>query len=160
LTFGELGTRLGELWKSLTDEEKAPYHEQSAADKVRVAALKAEMEKSGSDAASKGYKPEKPKKLDIHAKLKAARKSIVTGKRARDEDSNERDADAGEDAGQSQVSKKARKAASEAAAAEEKAQKAAAKRKAAENKRVRELLEVCWLIAHLWLLWHPALHTC
>jgi hypothetical protein len=42
-----------------------------------------------------------------------------------------------------------------------KAKKVAAKRKAAKrkNKRVRELLGDCWLIAHLCLLWHPALHT-
>jgi HMG (high mobility group) box len=154
LTFGEVGARLGELWKSLTDDEKAPYHEQSAADKVRVAALKAEMDRSSVDAAKKDDKNQKPKKLDISAKLKATKKAIITNKRARDVDENENDddADAGEDAGQEEVSKKARKAAREAAAKEEKAKKAAAKKKAAENKWVRELFSPCWLIAHLWLL--------
>lgn len=33
--FAELSKRLGEKWKGMTDEEKKPYQDQAAADKVR-----------------------------------------------------------------------------------------------------------------------------
>ncbi|KAJ1984274.1 Non-histone chromosomal protein 6 [Dimargaris cristalligena] len=34
-SFGELGKRLGEQWKSMSDTEKVPYEQQAAADKIR-----------------------------------------------------------------------------------------------------------------------------
>lgn len=35
LTFGEMGKKMGELWKGLSDKEKEKYNKQAAADKVR-----------------------------------------------------------------------------------------------------------------------------
>lgn len=34
IAFGEVGRKLGELWKAATAEEKATFEEQAAADKV------------------------------------------------------------------------------------------------------------------------------
>jgi len=34
--FGELGKLLGAKWKEMDDEEKKPYQEQAAADKIRI----------------------------------------------------------------------------------------------------------------------------
>lgn len=56
LSFTEVGKRLGEIWKSLTDNEKEPYQEQANADKIRVHALNAA-------AAEVGDAPEKEKKF-------------------------------------------------------------------------------------------------
>jgi structure-specific recognition protein 1 len=36
IAFGEVGRKLGELWRAATAEEKKEYDEQAAADKVRV----------------------------------------------------------------------------------------------------------------------------
>ena len=35
LKFGEIGKRLGEQWKALSEKEKEPYQKKAAADKVR-----------------------------------------------------------------------------------------------------------------------------
>ncbi len=35
IAFGEVGKKLGEKWKALTAEERAPYDAQAAADKER-----------------------------------------------------------------------------------------------------------------------------
>ena len=34
-TFGEVGKRLGERWKALSDKQRAPYEAKAAADKKR-----------------------------------------------------------------------------------------------------------------------------
>ncbi len=34
IAFGEVGRKLGELWKAATPEDKAPFEEQAVADKV------------------------------------------------------------------------------------------------------------------------------
>ena len=42
MSFGDFGKKLGAAWKELSEEEKAPYAEKAAADKVRYAeAMKA-----------------------------------------------------------------------------------------------------------------------
>ncbi len=35
IAFGEVGKKLGELWRSAGPDDKAPFEEQAAADKVR-----------------------------------------------------------------------------------------------------------------------------
>lgn len=42
LSFTEVGKRLGEIWRGLSDKDKAPYNEQAAVDKARVEKLKAD----------------------------------------------------------------------------------------------------------------------
>lgn len=37
-TFGEIGKKLGEMWRSLGDEQKSKYEKLAKADKARVAA--------------------------------------------------------------------------------------------------------------------------
>mmetsp|Transcript_19572 Transcript_19572/g.59204 ORF Transcript_19572/g.59204 Transcript_19572/m.59204 type:complete len:672 (+) Transcript_19572:109-2124(+) len=53
IAFGEVGRKLGELWKAATAEEKATFEEQAAADKERatreMAAYKAKGEAGGVD---------------------------------------------------------------------------------------------------------------
>lgn len=52
ISFGELGKMLGERWKGMTADEKAPYEKMAAKDKIRYAeALKAYKEKGGGAAA-------------------------------------------------------------------------------------------------------------
>ena len=41
ISFKEMGTKLGQMWKELSDEEKAPWQEKADEDKVRY---KKEME--------------------------------------------------------------------------------------------------------------------
>lgn len=36
IAFGEVGRKLGELWRAATPDEKKEYDEQAAADKVRA----------------------------------------------------------------------------------------------------------------------------
>ncbi|KAI7883605.1 HMG box protein [Lichtheimia hyalospora FSU 10163] len=45
-SFGTLGKILGEKWKAMTDEEKAPYTAKAEQDKKRYEAEKAALEKS------------------------------------------------------------------------------------------------------------------
>ena len=35
IAFGEVGKKLGAMWKNLTEDEKQPYQEKAAADKKR-----------------------------------------------------------------------------------------------------------------------------
>jgi HMG (high mobility group) box len=159
LSFGELGRVLGQLWKELSDNEKAPYAEQAAEDKKRVAVQKAEMAEKGGVAETKAaiVKAQKPKKLDVAAKLKDIKakepKSVegeqvkgpsVGKKRARAEVEDEQDEEDEADDAKTADIKEARRAAREAEAQEDKAKKAAARKKASANKKVwRHLRALC-----------------
>jgi len=57
----EATARLGALWKTLTEEEKKPYNEKSAADKLRVEAQLKEI-------STKGYfiLPDGQKSSNVH----------------------------------------------------------------------------------------------
>lgn len=35
IAFGEVGKKMGELWKAVTPEERAPFDEEATQDKVR-----------------------------------------------------------------------------------------------------------------------------
>eukprot|EP00039_Didymoeca_costata_P017955 m.331504 g.331504 ORF g.331504 m.331504 type:complete len:127 (+) comp16746_c0_seq1:159-539(+) len=47
--FGELGKKLGELWRGLSDSEKKPYQNKAAKDKERYMAEKAAYEAKKSE---------------------------------------------------------------------------------------------------------------
>jgi len=63
LSFGKIGAKLGELWRSLSAEEKRPYEDEASQDRERY---RKEMEayKQGDDFSSDGH-PSKRQKLDV-----------------------------------------------------------------------------------------------
>ncbi|KAF8070915.1 TPS5 [Scenedesmus sp. PABB004] len=54
IAFGQIGKVLGEQWKALSAEDKAPFEAQAAKDKERYAAAMAEYKASGAAAAAEG----------------------------------------------------------------------------------------------------------
>lgn len=60
LSFGDLGKTVGAMWKAATAEERAPFEEEAAADKVRFnAAVAAYKEQVGEDPSSKSTSNQK-----------------------------------------------------------------------------------------------------
>lgn len=52
IPFGEVAKKLGEKWKSLSAEEKAPFEEKARIDKEKSATLTAAYKASGGGAAA------------------------------------------------------------------------------------------------------------
>ncbi|CAK0784212.1 hypothetical protein CVIRNUC_007416 [Coccomyxa viridis] len=96
LAFGEVGKRLGELWKEVTPTEKSKFEEMAKKDKARYEKEKAAYEKSGGAGESAAAAPKKAKA----APKKAAKKKEEEPEEEDDddeEDVKEEDDDEDED---------------------------------------------------------------
>ncbi|WIA37358.1 hypothetical protein OEZ86_014287 [Tetradesmus obliquus] len=114
LSFGELGRKLGELWKALSEEEKTAYNDRAAAEKVRVAAEIAAMDQGlvAQLKAAKGKKGKKDGKAaaEEEAAVAAAEKSEKKEKKEkRSEKQTEKDTAKAEKKAEKAAAKKAEK---------------------------------------------------
>lgn len=87
LSFGEVGKRLGEMWASLTPDEKAQYVELNRKDKDRYADAKKEWDAKGHGSSDK------------ESKKKRAPKKVAKKKKEESEDEEDRGGDNSDDGG-------------------------------------------------------------
>uniref|UniRef100_A0A383VNM5 HMG box domain-containing protein n=1 Tax=Tetradesmus obliquus TaxID=3088 RepID=A0A383VNM5_TETOB len=114
LSFGELGHKLGELWKALSEEDKTAYNDRAAAEKVRVAAEIAAMDQGlvAQLKAAKGKKGKKDGKAAAEEEAAAApaeKSEKKEKKEKRSEKQTEKDTAKAEKKAEKAAAKKAEK---------------------------------------------------